>query len=322
MDHGRDLLHMVNHFREEMPLPIIGIGHSVGTVGVVNLSLMHPRLLTTVILLDTVIRNHHTNINDSSAPTSSNSNSNSTTSDNITLTHTQGLYPTKASTFRRDLWPSRAAAAASFSKAGFYQSWDPRVLERWLVHGLRDTPTALYPTAPAGSVTLTTTKHQEVLTYLRQRFAYSGVYDAAARRAYPDMEHGGDPGMPFYRPEAPGTFTQLPSLRPSALYLFGDTSPLNPPDVRKENVDHTGIGIGGSGGVEEERVRGEALQGLGHLLAMEDPGRCADLAAPWIGAELKRWRKEQEAWREWTKRPQMEKITVSEQWKKTIKGKI
>lgn len=29
-DHSRDLLHMINHFREEMPRPIIGVGHSMG----------------------------------------------------------------------------------------------------------------------------------------------------------------------------------------------------------------------------------------------------------------------------------------------------
>ena len=30
MDHSRDLLLMINHFREQMPRPIVGIGHSLG----------------------------------------------------------------------------------------------------------------------------------------------------------------------------------------------------------------------------------------------------------------------------------------------------
>lgn len=30
IDHSRDLLHMINHFREEMPQPIVGVGHSMG----------------------------------------------------------------------------------------------------------------------------------------------------------------------------------------------------------------------------------------------------------------------------------------------------
>ena len=30
MDHARDLLLMINHFREQMPRPLVGIGHSFG----------------------------------------------------------------------------------------------------------------------------------------------------------------------------------------------------------------------------------------------------------------------------------------------------
>jgi hypothetical protein len=29
-DHARDLLHMINYFRKEMPRPIVGVGHSAG----------------------------------------------------------------------------------------------------------------------------------------------------------------------------------------------------------------------------------------------------------------------------------------------------
>ena len=29
-DHARDLLHMINHFRRDMPRPLVGIGHSMG----------------------------------------------------------------------------------------------------------------------------------------------------------------------------------------------------------------------------------------------------------------------------------------------------
>lgn len=30
MDHSRDLLHMINTFRDQMPQPIVGVGHSMG----------------------------------------------------------------------------------------------------------------------------------------------------------------------------------------------------------------------------------------------------------------------------------------------------
>jgi pimeloyl-ACP methyl ester carboxylesterase len=315
MDHGRDLLYMVNYFRAEMPLPIIGIGHSIGTVHIVNLSLMHPRLFTTVVLLDTVIQAYHADTG--------------TGATSVSLVPDQGRKPAQASTFRCDLWPSRSAAAEFFTKSGFYKSWDARVLARWLAYGLRDTPTTTYPSsAPAGSVTLTTTKHQEVLTFLRPRYDFAGAYDTAARAAYPDMDVLLNPTLLFYRPEPSLAFARLPFLRPSALYIFGGVSYLSTPDLRREKLDQTGIGIGGSGGVKEGRVKGEVLDGIGHLVAMEAPGRCADMAAPWIGVELGRWRKELEGWREWTKKPQVEKVTVSEKWKgllalpKTPRGKL
>ena len=31
-DNSRDLLNMINHFRAEMPRPIMGLGHSAGAV--------------------------------------------------------------------------------------------------------------------------------------------------------------------------------------------------------------------------------------------------------------------------------------------------
>lgn len=30
MDHARDLFLMINHFRDQMPRPLVGIGHSMG----------------------------------------------------------------------------------------------------------------------------------------------------------------------------------------------------------------------------------------------------------------------------------------------------
>ena len=118
IDHARDLLHVTNHFRQQMPRPLIGIGHSMGGNQLysplpprptfltqiyshhspshrVNLSLMHPRLFTTLVLLDPVIQSQSV-----VAPPSE---------PNVA----------RASTFRRDLWPSRAAAAASFAKSPF-----------------------------------------------------------------------------------------------------------------------------------------------------------------------------------------------------------
>lgn len=51
-DYSRDLLRMVDVFRRDMPLPIVGIGHSVGAAQLVALAQMNPRLFTNLVLLD------------------------------------------------------------------------------------------------------------------------------------------------------------------------------------------------------------------------------------------------------------------------------
>lgn len=43
-DHSRDLLCMINHFRKEMPRPLVGLGHSMGGCQIAYLSTLHPHL--------------------------------------------------------------------------------------------------------------------------------------------------------------------------------------------------------------------------------------------------------------------------------------
>lgn len=43
-DHSRDLLCMINHFRKEMPRPLVGLGHSMGGCQIGYLSTLHPHL--------------------------------------------------------------------------------------------------------------------------------------------------------------------------------------------------------------------------------------------------------------------------------------
>ncbi|KAA8566793.1 hypothetical protein EYC84_009893 [Monilinia fructicola] len=203
LDHARDLLHMVNTFRAEMPLPIIGIGHSFGANMLTNLALMHPRLLTTLIMLDPVI--HEFASSPSGDPD-----------------------PNSLSTFRRDLWPSRAAAEASFRKSKAYSNWDPRVLDRWCQYGIRDTPTTIHPSSSTESkaVTLTTTKHQECFSFMRPSWeAFSTDGKTVTRpELIPDLYAQSPVQYPFYRPEPFNTLLRLPQLRPSVFYVYGSTS--------------------------------------------------------------------------------------------------
>jgi len=77
-----------------------------------QLSLMHPRLLSTLILIDLMIQNFD------SAPC--------------------GPSPAAMSMFRRDIWPSREAAIEDFKKNKFYKSWHPVVLVSFEEFGIRE----------------------------------------------------------------------------------------------------------------------------------------------------------------------------------------
>ena len=260
----------------------------------VNLSLMHPRLLTTLILLDPMIQTR------GSAPNTP--------------------HPAALSVKRRDLWASHSEAEQAFRKSKFYQSWDPRVLDRWCQYGIRETPTIIHPNEK-GKATLKTTRDQECLTFLRA--SWEGMSPDGStilnRDAVPDINLAMPFRYPFYRAEPCNTLEKLSEVRPSVLYVCGEKSPMSTPQERKLKMDITGTGVGGSGGAKEGRVEEVVLKGLGHLIVMESSRLCADAAAGWLGRELKRWEEEGRKYVEWTKKSLVEKSTLSEEWKKRIK---
>jgi pimeloyl-ACP methyl ester carboxylesterase len=305
---------MINHFRRQITQPIIGVGHSMGGCHLVRLSLMHPRLFTTLILMDPVIQR---------------------------LPSKQGNYgPAKASTVRRDIWPNRKAAEASFKRSKFYQTWDSRVLDLWIKYGLRDLPTLLHPKPTAASntlppinadpssatvspdketeteVTLTTTKHQEVFTFMRPNFpspTNSNPEEHPNPATHPDVDVKAGPNAPFYRPEPLATFQQLPYLRPSVLYIFGDQSFLSAPLLKADKMAQTGVGPGGSGGAKKGRVQEVTFKGIGHLIPMEVVGKTADACQDWLTLELANWKSRQaETAIEWAKVPKDEKARMGE----------
>lgn len=302
-DHSRDLLHLINTKREQMPQPIIGMGHSMGGAQLVHLAYMHPRLFRTLVLIDPVIQAF------------------------ATVPEFVGPNPARLSTFRRDLWPSRSKAAESFKASKFYQRWDSRVLDRWIQYGLRDVPTAIHSADVDSSdgtkqVTLTTPKHQEVFTFLRPNFDGQGIDGKPLnRKDLPDY----NPAMPalgnFYRSEGPATYLRLGELRPSALYVFGEESDIGKPEGPMQKVPLTGAGVGGSGGEKEGKVKAVTYEKVGHLIAMEAVDRLAEDSAQWIGREIKAWRADQEELsRTWRSRPKRERQMVDELWKEKIGG--
>jgi pimeloyl-ACP methyl ester carboxylesterase len=299
-DHPRDLLHLINVMK--MPRPIVGIGHSMGGNHLCQVAYIHPRLMTTLILIDPVIQ-----LIASTPPES-------------------GPSPAQMSTFRRDVWLSREEAAASFKKSPFYKSWDPRVLDVWIKYGLRELPTPIHPeqdaTAATKQVTLTCTKHQEVFTFLRpNKEAYGVDGKPANRQTHPDINPLQGVLSPFYRPEPPQVFLRLPELRPSVFYVFGGKSDVGPAVAIRDKMVRTGVGAGGSGGAKEGRVKQVTFDDIGHLIAMEVPGRTADHIVPWLGSEVKRWKEQEAAFKkDWMRKSVHEKRTISKETEKMMGG--
>ena len=322
---------MINTFRREMPRPLVGIGHSFGGTLIANLALMHPRLFTTLVLLDPVLNLRF-------------------------IDPASGVSPLELSAVRREVWPSRETAAASFRRSKFYAAWDPRVLDAWIQYGLKDLPSKWFPDAAAAMasisskkdkgagdpsskdendhgnksppVTLTTTKHQEVFTFMRPLL--QGVDLKTGRRIFnrqrlPDISDDSIAGFganKLYRPEVPNTARQLPHLRPSVCYIFGGTSVMSTPELRKEKMELTGVGVGGSGGQAAGRVREVVLEETGHLVAMDLPTVCAEHAASWIGRELGLWREEErELEAGWWARSDEQKQTIDAEWSSFIAQK-
>lgn len=305
-DHARDLLHLINIKRAEMPRPIVGIGHSVGGAQLVDLAYIHPRLFTTIVLLDPVIQLRSSEV---TPKTKSN--------------------PAKASTFRRNLWSSRQEAEASFRKSPFYQAWDPRVLPLWLEYGLSPVTDRHTNTSdPSGvineEVTLTTPPAQEAFLFLRPNYAGFGHEGRSIdRTTHADVNPTSPINYPFYRSEPARIFHALPTLRPSVLYVLAEHSYVSSVDKTFDDlkVSTTGTGVGGSGGLHEGRVKSVLLDGLGHMIPLEAPTRTAREAALWIGAEITRWRSEEaEHTRSWTSKPLVEKQVIDDQWKRAIGG--
>jgi hypothetical protein len=142
-----------------------------------------------------------------------------------------------------------------------------------------------------GPVTLATTKHQAVFSYLRPNFkgitpnassirdileqtAKTAVASSTSTQIIEDIDRMqfanvlGPPGTttPFYRAEPIIAHLALPHARASVIYVFGGKSPLSSPELRSAKSERTGVGIGDSGGALVGQVKQVVLPKAGHLV--------------------------------------------------------
>lgn len=265
----------------------------MGGIQILHLALIHPRLFSSLILVDPIIQ-----------PRPSFGG--------------RSMMVAYYSTFKQDTWSSREQAEESFRKNPFYKSWDPRVMNLFMRHGLRQVREG----QPA--VTLSTSKHQEVFSVARP--AYPPSLDKAltefvpTRESHPDYLPYGtgniyQPPVPFYRPESSIISLQLPNLRPHVLYITPTSSTVANPATRAEVICFTGRGQGGSGGLEEGAVKEVIMDGSDHFVPFSRPAEVATAAGEWLGAQMQRWDDEVRVWKQWMTVPDKQKRVVDKHWK-------
>lgn len=169
---------------------------------------------------------------------------------------------------------------------------DPRVLKNIIKYSLRKIPTPLYTLGSngtkEGSYTLTTTKAQEVWTFLRPNFRNHKPLEngnRVDRVLYPDMNHY-QAEFSFYRSELNTGFEWLANVRPSLLFIFGGKSYLSDIEQQDAKMKHTGTGLGGNGGVENEEVEKYVFDGLSHMAPLEDIAGCSKVLGEWIDRKM------------------------------------
>ncbi|CAI7662867.1 unnamed protein product [Penicillium pancosmium] len=283
MDHSRDLLHMINTFRDQMPQPIVGVGHSMGAGQLVLLSMLHPRLFTSLTLIEPVI--------------------------SPDIFTGQGPILAIMSLKRKDTWNSKSEAVQAARKT--YKRWDKRVLDRWIGNGYRQLSVTTGRGSDDQPVTLASSKYQEVLQYLRPNpldYKPVGQYEVGETSSphhdhllYPDIIGPPHATSPFYRYEPILAWKMLKHIRPAVLYLHGESSPIATPEVRAKMLNRTGTGVGGNGGIRESRVQQKVLKGS-HQLPLEQVGETASAIGPWIGQSAQSWKDDEarldEGWAE------------------------
>ncbi|KAJ5088037.1 hypothetical protein N7456_011653 [Penicillium angulare] len=267
LDHSRDMWSMINHFRDEMPKPIFGLGHSVGAVQLACLSSWHPTLFHSLVFvepgLDASYGKHI-------------------------------MFPVIFRTLqRKESWTTRKEAEMKAVKAQGAETWADGARERLKRHGVFQ-----HHASWGSDWALTTPKNQIASMVLRHNPEEIGMGPGGLdevtleqRALVPDINPDSIHKGPFYRPELELGWSLLPGMRPWVLYVNGGNShDLGPAKVRDERARITGTGVGGSGGMKLGAVKQVVIEGGEHTLPFDhDLSKLADHLGDWFVKESKRW---------------------------------
>jgi len=236
-DYANDILHVIHHDSVgSKDVPLVAIAHSLGGTAMVHLAALYPRLFSQMVLIEPMIM----------------------TRLGHDLMITLFSYATIAKT---DIWPSREAAEQFFRTTKPYRSWDPRVREQMLQHGIR------VRTGGDGEVELVTSKHQEAVSYARPTNADFSAWELPAIGA---------------------ALALVPFLKPPVSYVFGGKSMLLTADKRADLMRTTGTGLGGSGGAAAQMVTEAEIKTGGHTIPLDAVDECAEMVASAMMRELSR----------------------------------
>lgn len=90
--------------------------------------------------------------------------------------------------------------------------------------------------------------------------------------------------------------------------------------MRKERLDLTGTGVGGSGGVAEGAVEYVLMEDAGHFVPFEKVQQTASHIGTWLGKDIERWQRgEEEDRRMWESIPPTDKMVMSKQFRYYVK---
>ncbi|KAJ6014968.1 hypothetical protein N7540_009559 [Penicillium herquei] len=292
VDHSRDLWSMISHFRDEMPKPLIGLGHSVGCNQLLCLSSWHPTLFHSFVFIEP----------------------------GLDVNYGQRIvFPWIFHNLKRkEGWDSRAEAEKRAVKSQGADAWSEKARLRLMRYGV------FQPDATVNKWTLTFAKDQVASLVFRLNPGSIGMgpggldeVTLAQREIVPDSDPEDIGKELFYRRELKMGWDLLPGMRPWVLYVNGGNSPdFGDPEVREERARRTGTGVGGNGGMKLGAVKQVVLDDGEHTIPFDRSlNELAVHVRDWLVAESRRWvdgPKRRRA--EWQKGSLAEKQSVSKEF--------